>query len=84
MKWTEARKIYPDKWLLFEAIEAYSENGKRIVDELSVINVYDDGRKALEDYAEKHKRYKTREMYVYNTKNEKLLIEEKNRFGVCV
>jgi len=84
MKWTEARKIYPDKWLLFEAIEAYSENGKRIVYELSVINVYDDGRKALEDYAEKHKKDKTREMYVYNTKNEKLLIEEKNRFGICV
>lgn len=29
MKWTEARKIYPDKWLLFEAIEAHSESGKR-------------------------------------------------------
>lgn len=84
MKWTEARKTYPDKWLLFEAIEAHSENGKRIVDELAVINVYDDGRKALEDYAEKHKKDKTREMYVYNTKNEELLIEERKRFGICV
>lgn len=84
MKWTEARKTYPDKWLLFEAVEAHSENGKRIVDELSVINVYDDGRKALEDYAEKYKKDKTREMYVYNTKNEELRIEEKNRFGICV
>ena len=82
MKWTEARKTYPDKWLLFEAMEAHSENGKRIVEELAVINVYDDVRKALEDYAEKHKKDKTREMYVYNTKNEKLLIEERNWIGV--
>ena len=30
MKWNEARKVYPNKWLLFEAIEARSEEGKRV------------------------------------------------------
>lgn len=82
MIWNEARKIYPDKWLLFEAIEARSEEGKRIVLELSVINVYDQGKGALKEYAEKHKKDKSREMYVYNTKNEELLIEERNWIGV--
>lgn len=77
MRWNETRKIYPDKWLLFEAIEARSEEGKRIVLELSVINVYDQGKEALKEYAEKHKKDKSREMYVYNTKNEELLIEER-------
>ena len=37
MKWNEARMMYPNKWLLFEAIEAHSEKSKRIVEELSVI-----------------------------------------------
>ncbi|OAA87799.1 hypothetical protein [Clostridium ljungdahlii] len=82
MKWNEARKVYPNKWLLFEAIEACSEGGKRIVEELSVINVYDNGKEALKEYAEKHKKDKSREMYVYNTKNEQLLIEERNWIGV--
>lgn len=82
MKWNEARNLYPNKWLLFEAIEAYSANGKRIVDELSVINVYDEGKEALKEYAEKHKKDKSREMYVYHTKNEKLRIEERNWIGV--
>lgn len=30
MKWDKARRVYPNKWLLFEAIEASSEGGKRL------------------------------------------------------
>lgn len=82
MKWYEARKIYANKWLLFEAIEARSEDGKRIVDELSVINVFDNGKEALKEYSEKHKKDKSREMYVYHTKNEELTIEERSWIGV--
>lgn len=82
MKWNEARKVYPNKWLLFEAIEARSEGGKRIVEELSVINIYDNGKEAIKEFAEKHKKDKSREMYVYHTKNEQLLIEERNWIGV--
>ena len=82
MKWNEARKVYPNKWILFEAMEAYSENGKRIVEELSIINAYDQGKEALKEYAEKHKKDKSREMYVYHTKNIEMLIEERNWIGV--
>lgn len=82
MKWNEARKLYPNKWILFEAMEAHSEDGKRIVDELSVINVYDNGKEALKEYADNHKKDKSREMYVYHTKNGELLIEERNWIGV--
>lgn len=82
MKWNEARSVYPNKWLLFEAIEAHSEEGKRIVEELSVINVYDQGKEALKEYADKHKKDKKRELYVYNTKNAELLIEERIWIGV--
>jgi hypothetical protein len=82
VKWEEARKVYPNKWILFEAIEARSEESKRIVEEFSVINIYDSGKDALKDYAEKHKKDKNREMYVYNTKNEELNIEERSWIGV--
>lgn len=30
MKWEDARSIYINKWILFEAIEAYSKDGKSI------------------------------------------------------
>jgi len=57
-------------------------NGKRIVKEISVINAYENGNDALKDYAEKHKKDKSREMYVYNTKNKNLSIEERTWIGV--
>lgn len=82
LKWSEAREIYQNKWLLFEAIDADSKDGKRIIKELSVINVFDDGRDALKQYTEKHKKDKHREMYVYHTENTELIIEERNWIGV--
>lgn len=80
MKWLEARENYPNKWLLFEAIEVYSKDGQRIVEELSVINIFDEGKDALKEYSEKHKKEKNREMYVYHTNNKELAIEERNYF----
>ncbi|MFY9285082.1 MAG: hypothetical protein WBJ01_07355 [Tissierellaceae bacterium] len=82
MKWSEAIKNYPNKWLLFEAIEAYSKDGQRIIEDISIINVFDEGRDALKEYAEKHKKDKSREMYVYHIKNIESIIEERNWIGV--
>ena len=82
LKWSEAIKNYPDKWILFEAIEAYSKDGQRIIEDISIINVFDEGRDALKEYAEKHKKDKNREMYVYHTKNIELIIEERSWIGV--
>ncbi|MGO1369643.1 hypothetical protein, partial [Senegalia sp. (in: firmicutes)] len=81
-KWNDAVKNYPNKWLLFEAIESSSKDGKRIIEDLSVINSFDDSRKALEQYSEMHKKDKSREMYVYHTKNKELVIEERSWIGV--
>ena len=82
MKWSEARASYPNKWLLFEAIESHSIDGQRVIEDISIINLFDEGRDALKEYSEKHKKDKSREMYVYHTKNEKLIIEERNWIGV--
>ena len=82
MKWKEAVRNYPNKWVLFEAIEACSKDGKRIIEDLSVINSFDDSREALKEYSEMHKRDKSREMYVYHTKNKELIIEERSWIGV--
>ncbi len=82
MKWSEARTSYPNKWLLFEAIEAYSKDGQRIVEELAIINIYDEGKYALKEYSERHIKDKSKEMYVVHTSNEELKIEERNWIGV--
>lgn len=84
MKWTDVRKIYKDTWVLFEALEAYSENGKRIIDDLAIINSFNNGQEALKDYAKRHKQDKGKEMYVYHTKHENLNIEQRAWIGVRV
>ena len=68
--------------LLFEAIGAYSQDGQRIVEEISVIKTFDDGKDALAEYAEQHKKDKSREIYVYHTANENLKIAERKWIGV--
>ncbi len=82
MTWNTVRELYKGKWVLIEAIKSHSQSGKRIVEDMSVVGVYDKGNEALKDYAIRHKEDKSRELYVYNTINEKLEIEERVWIGV--
>lgn len=82
MKWSEARTLHPGKWLLFEAVGAYSKDDKRIVEELFVINTFDEGKDAMAEYAGQHRKDQGREMYVYHTSKEKLEILERRWIGV--
>lgn len=82
MTWESVRKLYKEKWVLIEAIKAHSNNGKRIVEDMDLVGVYDKGNEALKDYTNRHKEDKSKEFYVYSTINEKLEIEERAWIGV--
>ena len=40
MQWQDIRRHYPDQWLLVEAIKAHSEDDRRILDELAVVDTF--------------------------------------------
>ncbi len=83
MTWEDVKKAYPEQWVLIEAVEAYTEGEKRIVEHMDVIGSFDDdGNKAFEKYIEMHKVHKEREYYIYHTSNEKLNIGVKKWMGV--
>jgi hypothetical protein len=82
MKWEEIRARYPHEWLLVEAIEAHSENGKRILDKLVVIDVFPNSQEAMRGYAQLHRQGPTRELFVLHTDRESLDIEERRRLGL--
>ncbi len=46
MKWNEIRQIYPSQWLLVEALTAHSEEGRRFVEDLAVIDTFADSTAA--------------------------------------
>ncbi|MGL4763051.1 MAG: hypothetical protein ACRCWG_16640 [Sarcina sp.] len=50
MKWNEIRDNYNNKWVLIESLKANSVSGKRVIEDMSVIGVYENGNEALKNY----------------------------------
>ena len=82
MKWQEIREHYPRQWLLIEAIEAHSKAGKRILDELTIVNTFSDSRTAMRGYTQLHEQAPERELYVLHTDRKELDITERRWLGI--
>lgn len=82
MKWSEIRAHYPEQWLLAEAIHARSEAGKRIIEDLAVVESFSDSTTAMSRYAQMHREMPARELYVLHTSHDQLDIVERPWFGI--
>ena len=82
MQWSEIRRHYPDEWLLVEAIEAHSEDGRRILDDIAVVASFPDSVTAMRRYARLHHEARQRELYVCHTQREELEIRERQWLGI--
>lgn len=82
MNWTNIRQAYPDQWLVIEALEAHTENERRYLDRLAVVEVCADGTKAMQSYRRLHQQYPLREFYFVHTSRERLDIIERQWAGV--
>ena len=83
MKWADVRKKYIDEWLIIEAINARTEDSNRIVEELTVVDTFNNNNNAaLRKYVELHKVNPERELYVVHTSRGQLNIKERRWTGV--
>lgn len=83
MLWEEVKKIYPNQWIIIEAIEAHTKGDKRIIDQMTVVNnFHDDNNMALLQYLQLHRRHRERELYVVHTSRPELDIIEQNWIGI--
>lgn len=82
MTWPEIRLQYPHQWLLVEAIQAHSQCGRRLLDELAVVDRYTDGGAAMRGYLDLHRGSPSRELYVLHTDRKDLDIEERFWLGL--
>ena len=82
MEWEQVRKHYPYQWLLVEAIQARSESGKRILEQLTVVNLFPDGLSAMKGYLRLHHESPERELYVLHTDRDKLDVTERRWLGI--
>ena len=75
MTWQEIREKYPHRWLVVEAIGAYTEGAKRVINHLEVVGVFgDDWKEAWEHYEKVHSADRCREHLVLHTDREELNI----------
>ncbi len=82
MKWHEIRKQFPGQFVLVEALKAYSRDNKRYIDDMTVVDCYDDTKKAWEDYKKYRLESPTREFYILHTSKEKVEVLEQFFIGV--
>ena len=83
MKWQEVREQFPDKWLVFAAVESHVvEERRRVVDELAPIHAYTDFYKAWDHYSALHDKEPTHRLYVYHTSNDEIHIKLQHWTGI--
>lgn len=76
MTWQDIRRHFPNEWLLIEAIKADSQDGKRILKSMLVVDTFTDGTSAWKAYSQAHKSNPQRELYPVHTSKEQLEIKE--------
>lgn len=83
MLWSEIRNVYPDQWLVVEALEAHTTpDSQRQLDRLAVVETCPDGVTAMRRYRRLHQQYPLREFYFVHTSQEELDIREREWLGI--
>lgn len=75
MKWSEARKTYPNKWIVFDSLKQHEENNKLIVEDIAIIEVFDDINDAFKYYRMLHRQDKSRQLSFDDTRKDRLEYE---------
>ncbi len=75
MQWTDVRQHFPDQWVLMETVKAHSDNGKLIIEEVSVLNHFADSTEMFREYARLHHESPLRALVFFHTSREILDIE---------
>lgn len=79
MKWEDVRQAFPGKWVLIEAIEAFTnEESERILVDIVPLKKFSNSPEATRAYQELHRENPTHEFYVLHTNRDKPNIIEKN------
>jgi hypothetical protein len=83
MKWNEVRRQFPNRCVLVESLKAKTkEDNERVIEDMSVIDDFDNGNAAWKVYKELHGENRTRELYIFHTNNEEIKVIEQPYVGV--
>lgn len=82
MKWSEVREHFPERCVLVEALKSEAKGKERIIEEVSVIDDFENGNAAWKVYKKLHAEDQNRELYIFHTNNEEIKVIEQPYIGV--
>lgn len=83
MQWSEVRQVYPNEWLIIEALGAETTpTHQRRLKRIAVVERCADSTLALQSYRRLHQQYPFREFYFVHTSRETLDIREQVWVGI--
>lgn len=82
MLWQEVRERLPHKWLIVETIAAMKQGDAKLLEDVAVIEVSDDGWAALERQSVLQRQWPDREFHSVHTDEATPLIREKPMLGI--
>ncbi|MFW5437627.1 hypothetical protein [Paenibacillus apiarius] len=77
MRWAEVQERFPNEWVVLEATKAHSKEGQRYIEEVVVIDKFDDSTSAMRRYSELHKQEPHREYCFFHTSRPALVARER-------
>lgn len=82
MKWSEVRQLYPNAVVLVEALKSETQGQERVIEEMSIIDTFENGNAAWKVYKKLHAENRDRDLYIFHTNNEKNTVIEQPYIGV--
>ncbi len=82
MKWNEVQHLYPNEWVVIEAIQAHSEEGLRLVDDMAIVQQFDDSFEAMKQCNELQRSRPSNEFYFFHTSRPRVEIRERRWIGI--
>jgi hypothetical protein len=81
MKWSEVCQHFPERCVLVEALKSETR-GKERVEDMSVIDDFENGNAAWKVYKRLHAEDQNRELYIFHTNNKEIKVIEQPYIGV--
>ena len=82
MKWSEVRQHFPKRCVLVEALQSKTLGNERSIEEVSVIDNFENGNAAWKVYKKIHAKNPNRELYIFHTNNEEIKVIEQPYIGL--
>ena len=77
MRWQEIQKRFPNEWVVLEVIKAHSEDGHRYIEEVVVVDRFENSLDAMDRYEKLRKEQPQREYCFFHTSRPNLVARER-------